>query len=61
MISTRKRGNPYFAHKLAGRRYFSMPVYEFYQKYHENGNSVWECECLIDGEEKVFSANIFEE
>jgi hypothetical protein len=59
MISTRKRGNPYFAHKLAGRRYFSMPVYEFYQKYHENGDSVWECECLIDGEEKSFFRKYF--
>ncbi len=60
MISIRKRGNPYFAHKLTGRRYFSIPVYEFYQKYHENGNSVWECECpIIDGEEKSFFRKYF--
>lgn len=41
---------------LARRGYFSIPTYDFCQKYDENGNPVWGCECSIDKESKSFFA-----
>lgn len=41
---------------LARRGYFSVPTYDFSQKYGDNGNPVWESKCKIDGERKVYSA-----
>ena len=32
---------------LARRGYFSIPTYDFKQKYDSNGNPVWLCECHI--------------
>lgn len=39
---------------LARRGYFSIPSYKFYQDYDENGNPIWECECLIVELKKSF-------
>lgn len=33
---------------LARRGYLSIPTYDFEQKYDDNGNPVWSCECHID-------------
>lgn len=33
---------------LARRGYFSIPTYDFEQKYDGNGNPVWNCECHIE-------------
>lgn len=33
---------------LARRGYFSVPTYDFEQKYDDNGNPVWYCECHIE-------------
>lgn len=33
---------------LARRGYFSIPTYDFEQKYDGNGNPVWKCECHIE-------------
>ena len=33
---------------LARRGYFSIPTYDFEQKYDGNGNSIWRCECYIE-------------
>lgn len=33
---------------LARRGYFSIPTYDFEQKYDSNGNAVWNCECHIE-------------
>lgn len=33
---------------LARRGYFSVPTYVFEQKYDDNGNPVWYCECHIE-------------
>ena len=33
---------------LARRGYFSIPTYDFEQKYDGNGNPVWRCECYIE-------------
>ena len=33
---------------LARRGYFSIPTYNFEQKYDSNGNPVWRCECHIE-------------
>ena len=33
---------------LARRGYFSIPTYDFEQKYDCNGNPVWRCECYIE-------------
>ncbi|MDE6020083.1 MAG: hypothetical protein K2H01_03660, partial [Ruminococcus sp.] len=33
---------------LARRGYFSIPTYDFEQKYDSNGNPVWNCECHIE-------------
>lgn len=32
---------------LARRGYFSIPTYDFEQKYDGNGNPIWKCECHI--------------
>lgn len=39
---------------LARRGYFSLPKYSFFQEHDENGNTVWECECLIDKDKRSF-------
>ncbi len=39
---------------LARRGYFSIPGYEFYQKYDQNGNPIWECKCFIKEAKKGF-------
>lgn len=39
---------------LARRGYFSIPAYKFYQDYDDNGNPIWECECLIDEMKRSF-------
>ena len=41
---------------LARRGYFSIPAYEFYQDYDENGNPIWKCECFIADEKINFSS-----
>lgn len=33
---------------LARRGYFSIPTYDFEQKYDGNGNPIWKCECYIE-------------
>lgn len=33
---------------LARRGYFSIPTYDFEQKYDRNGNPIWRCECYIE-------------
>lgn len=33
---------------LARRGYFSIPTYNFEQKYDSNGNPIWKCECHIE-------------
>ncbi|MCM1560658.1 MAG: hypothetical protein NC123_14115 [Butyrivibrio sp.] len=42
---------------LARRGYFSIPVYDFVQKYDINGNPVWQCTCHIKEITKRFLAN----
>lgn len=32
---------------LARRGYFSMPIYNFKQKYDRDGNPIWSCKCCI--------------
>ncbi|MCM1056814.1 MAG: putative dsRNA-binding protein, partial [Firmicutes bacterium] len=44
---------------LARRGYFSIPVYDFKQKYDNNGNPVWQCTCHIKEITKHFLANSF--
>ena len=41
---------------LARRGYFSIPTYNFSQKYDSNGNPIWICECHIEEEEYYFDA-----
>ena len=33
---------------LSRRGYFSIPTYDFEQKYDNNGNPIWRCECNIE-------------
>lgn len=33
---------------LARRGYFSIPTYDFEQKYDKNGNPIWKCTCYIE-------------
>ena len=37
---------------LARRGYFSLPSYNYYEDYDEDGNPVWKCECHIHIEEE---------
>lgn len=41
---------------LARRGYFSIPFYDFTQKYDNNGNPVWQCNCHIKEIAKHFFA-----
>ena len=41
---------------LARRGYFSVPTYEFKQKYDKNGNPVWTAECHIEEYDTYFDA-----
>lgn len=41
---------------LARRGYFSIPTYEFEQKYDNNGNPVWRCECHIEEYDTYYDA-----
>ena len=41
---------------LARRGYFSVPTYEFEQRYDNNGNPVWTCECIIEEYDTYFEA-----
>ncbi len=41
---------------LARRGYFSIPFYDFVQKYDNNGSPIWECTCRIKEKAKYFSA-----
>ena len=41
---------------LARRGYFSIPFYDFAQKYDNNGNPVWQCTCQIKEITKHFFA-----
>lgn len=41
---------------LARRGYFSVPTYEFHQKYDENGSPIWKCSCYVKKYSKKFSA-----
>lgn len=41
---------------LARRGYFSIPIYDFIQKYDKNGNPVWQCTCHINEIAKHFFA-----
>lgn len=40
---------------LARRGYFSVPQYDFHQKYDNDGNPIWICKCSIAGYDKVFN------
>lgn len=40
---------------LARRGYFSIPIYDFQQKYDNDGNPIWICKCFIEEYDKVFS------
>ena len=41
---------------LARRGYFSIPTYDFKEEYDENGNPIWYCNCMIEGEKKIYKA-----
>ena len=41
---------------LARRGYFSIPTYDFKEEYDENGNPIWYCSCMIEGEKKIYKA-----
>lgn len=41
---------------LARRGYFSIPTYNFEQKYDKNGNPIWKCECHIEEYNIYFDA-----
>ena len=41
---------------LARRNYFSLPTYDFEQKYDEDGNPIWYCECHIEEYEDYYWA-----
>lgn len=41
---------------LARRGYFSIPTYDFKEEYDENGNPIWYCSCMIEGEKKINKA-----
>lgn len=41
---------------LARRGYFSIPSYEFEEKYDKNGNPVWKCFCNIKERKDSFSS-----
>ena len=41
---------------LARRDYFSLPEYRFSNKYDDNGNPVWKCECRIVEADYYFEA-----
>ena len=43
---------------LARRGYFSIPRYDFRQKYDNNGNPVWKCECHIKEYDIYFDAQL---
>ena len=36
---------------LARRGYFSLPTYNYYEEYDEDGNPIWRCECHISEED----------
>ncbi len=40
---------------LARRGYFSIPAYEFQEKYDKDGNPIWTCRCRIKEYPKTFS------
>lgn len=40
---------------LARRGYFSIPAYEFQEKYDKDGNPIWMCRCRIKEYPKTFS------
>ncbi len=44
---------------LARRDYFSIPTYNFKQKYDEDGNPIWYCECHIEEFEDYYWAEAF--
>lgn len=41
---------------LARRGYFSIPTYDFKQKYDSDGNPIWKCECHIKEYDIYFDA-----
>lgn len=41
---------------LARRGYFSIPTYDFEQKYDKNGNPIWKCKCHIEEYDIYFDA-----
>lgn len=41
---------------LARRGYFSIPTYDFEQKYDGNGNPIWKCACYIEEYDTYFKA-----
>lgn len=41
---------------LARRGYFSLPTYNYYEDYDEDGNPVWRCECHIEEEDIYYWA-----
>lgn len=41
---------------LARRGYFSLPTYNYYEDYDEDGNPVWKCECHIEEEDIYYWA-----
>lgn len=45
--------------ELAQKGYIEMPKYKFTEKHDENGNSVWRCECHVEGQEYFYHAESF--
>lgn len=41
---------------LARRGYFSIPTYDFEQRYNQDGNPIWRCECHIEEYDTSFWA-----
>lgn len=41
---------------LARRGYFSLPTYNYYEDYDEDGNPIWRCECHIEEEDIYYWA-----
>ena len=42
---------------LARRGYFSIPQYNFAEKYDSNGNPIWHCECVIKEYDNICMAD----
>lgn len=43
--------------ELYQKGYINEPYYEFYEEHDDNGNSIWQCECHIRGEDEYYWIN----